>query len=348
MANQIRVVLRGGNYCVVDSRNREIEVIGKFLAVLSARGLSPHTLRSYAYDLVNFYRWLSSVKRELVLIEYCDLVNYISYQKIDNASPKTINHRLVVSELLFEFAVGREICGKRQVNLPAQNYKGIGKDRYLGINKLRTRRNSKLRVKQPRKLMQPLDRKQVRLFLQNLRRYRDIGIVQLMLLCGLRSQEVLNIRYSDISFDQKHLIVNGKGNKQRAIPLPDVIIESLKKYTYLEREKGSTQEKLFLILQGPNKGKPMTSAGLRSIFRRRRLISGLNNANAHRMRHTFGVEMARVGVRLPTLQKLMGHADPATTLQYINLSMVDIANEYKIASSEIEKRYFHSKKRDNK
>ena len=49
--------------------------------------------------------------------------------------------------------------------------------------------------------------------------------------------------------------------------------------------------------------------------------------------------MARAGVRLPVLQKMMGHADAKTTLQYIQLSMADIAEEYRRAMRELDKRY---------
>ena len=49
--------------------------------------------------------------------------------------------------------------------------------------------------------------------------------------------------------------------------------------------------------------------------------------------------MARAGVRLPTLQKMMGHSSSSSTLQYVNLSMADIADAYRQAVAEIEKRY---------
>jgi integrase/recombinase XerC len=83
----------------------------------------------------------------------------------------------------------------------------------------------------------------------------------------------------------------------------------------------------------------MTAEGLRSLFRPRRRHRKLAQANPHRFRHTFGTDMARAGVRLPILQKMMGHADGATTLQYINLSMNDVAGEYRRASEAIRRRY---------
>ena len=83
----------------------------------------------------------------------------------------------------------------------------------------------------------------------------------------------------------------------------------------------------------------MTPAGLRNLFRHRRRRPMLAIANAHRFRHTFGTDMARAGVRLPILQRMMGHADMKTTLQYIELSLVDVADEYRRAMSTIENRY---------
>ena len=83
----------------------------------------------------------------------------------------------------------------------------------------------------------------------------------------------------------------------------------------------------------------MTPAGLRSLFRGRRKSTALTNANPHRFRHTFGADMARSGLVLPVLQKLMGHTNPETTLGYINLSMTDIADAYRVAAAEIQKHY---------
>jgi integrase len=83
----------------------------------------------------------------------------------------------------------------------------------------------------------------------------------------------------------------------------------------------------------------MTPAGLRSLFRQRRRQPTLRIANPHRFRHTFGTDMARAGVGLPILQRMMGHADMKTTLQYIELSMVDVADEYQRALAIIEGRY---------
>jgi hypothetical protein len=91
---------------------------------------------------------------------------------------------------------------------------------------------------------------------------------------------------------------------------------------------------MFVCLKGRLRGRPMTVAGLRSLFRHHRLASRTPLANAHRFRHTFGADMARAGICLPALQHLMGHAQIRTTMLYIQLAPQDVWREYARAAGK--------------
>ena len=160
-----------------------------------------------------------------------------------------------------------------------------------------------------------------------------------MLLCGLRSREILTLKLADVAFDLNRIKVHGKGNKERMLPMSNLVVDALGRYLNYERPQDSRCDELFVVMQGKRRGLSMTRAGLRRIFRTRRLQAEIANANPHRFRHTFGADMARAGVRLPVLQKMMGHAHAETTLRYVNLSMADIADEYSRAVKRIEARY---------
>lgn len=311
-----------------------------FLDAVAARGLSSATVRAYAYDLVLLDRWLAKTGRRLEALEPADLVEFIRSQRETAAHPRSINRRLITSRLLYRFVVGDEIGGSQGVSLPGPHYKGAGRGD-LGLHARRRRQPLALQVKVPQTVMEPLTREQVGAFLRSLRRYRDLAIVYLMLFCGLRSREVLSLRTSDVDVLDRRLRVHGKGGRERMLPLPEGLLHVLDDYIRLERPSESVNGPLFVVLQGKRRGHAMTAAGLRSLFRYRRgRFSGtLANANAHRFRHTFGADMARSGVRLPVLQRMMGHADAKTTLQYIHLSMADIAAEYHRAIEIITKRY---------
>jgi integrase/recombinase XerD len=204
---------------------------------------------------------------------------------------------------------------------------------------LKRRRYKALRMKEPKCIVDPLREDQVRHFLSSLKRYRDVAIALLMLLCGLRSREILAIKLGEVAFDLNRIKVNGKGNKERMLPMASLVVDALSRYLDYERPKDSKSNELFVVMQGKRRGLSMTRAGLRRIFRTRRLQVEIANANPHRFRHTFGADMARAGVRLPVLRKMMGHAHAETTLRYVNLSMADIADEYNRAVKRIEARY---------
>jgi site-specific recombinase XerD len=160
-----------------------------------------------------------------------------------------------------------------------------------------------------------------------------------MLFCGLRLSEVLNLRFDSVDFEKARVRIWGKGGKERILPLSEKLIFVMKKYLLLERPEISKAGTFFVVLHGTSRGEPMTIAGLRTVFRHWRMRTGIQKAHPHNFRHAFGTNMARSGVSLPVLQKMMGHTEFKHTLRYINLAMTDVAEEYTKALTKIEERY---------
>lgn len=333
------VRVRKGHYELVKRDGKPIADANRFLKALDTRGLSPCTSRAYAFDLLALYRWLAKTRRKLRALTREDLLAFVDQQRKQGSSPRTINRRLTTCQLLYRFCTSRGLDSYASTTHQAQPFQRR-RDYNLGLHmrKAPARRHS-LRVRTPRKIIEPLTTEQVREFLRSLHRYRDIAMVHLMLLCGLRSREVLDLHVTDVVFIDQRIRVVGKGDKERLMPLPPILIDAIADYIRIERPTDCDASVLFVVLQGQRRGQAMTPAGLRSLFRHRRLNSLIQMANAHRFRHTFGTDMARAGVRLPILQKMMGHAHAAMTLRYIHLSMEDLTEEYQRAVAQIQKRY---------
>jgi integrase/recombinase XerD len=298
----------------------------EYLDAQRLRGLSLRSLRAYAYDLVHIARWLKAASVELSGLTEARLTDYIGYQLNFEPQPaaQTINHRLCVTRCLYRFHFGGEIPAKGHSHGCALSLSppfGYGRHRRL----LRG-----LGVKVPRRVVVPLSSLEIAQFWRGFKTYRDLGIVSLMLFCGLRSCEVLSLQMEDLNFSQKQILVLGKGNRQRMLPLDTQAIKVIERYLLVERPRTNSSF-VFVVLKGPNRGAPLKPAGLRTVFRYHRTESEVHKANPHRFRHTFGADMVRAGISLPALMNLMGHSHIHTTMLYVQLSPKDVWREFQRA-----------------
>lgn len=336
---------------LVDAKRSTFEVVGcvtplqrranQFLEALRTRGLAVLSIRAYGFDLVHLLRWLEARGYRFKAVNQAHLLEWIVAQRNQNAEPTSINRRLCTAHVFYRFCFDQEIKRVSGACLPSRYYKGRGYDS-IGVHYIGKPKSVQMKVRTAKKLIVSLEPKDVQSFLGTLTRYRDMVAVLLMLLCGFRSCEVLALRLDDVNFYDKSIRVRGKGGKERNLPLVDELADLIRKYLRYERPIGCKEYRLLVVLQGPRRGEALTAAGLRNLFRCRRRRLNLNLANPHRFRHCFGTDMARQGVQLPVLQKMLGHADTRVTLRYIQLSMADVATEYAKAIRAIQSRYDES------
>jgi integrase len=183
-------------------------------------------------------------------------------------------------------------------------------------------------------LILPLSIDEVHRFWHSFRSSRDLAIVGLMVLHGLRSCEVLALNHEDLQLPERQIRVPGKGKKIRVLPLDHDSVKLLDHYLSLERPPQCGLP-LFVSLKGRSRGHRMTAAGLRSLFRHHRQSTGVRKANPHRFRHTFASDMLRAGISLPALMHLMGHAQIQTTMVYLHLTPQDVWEQYARAVAQL-------------
>jgi site-specific recombinase XerD len=324
----------------------DVGLVNRYLAHLAARGFSPATVRAYAFDVLNFLRFCAQRRLGLAAVAPGDLFDYLDWQKLAPAAPQTVvridrrrgaaastmNRRIAAARGMFEYLL---VVGARADNpVPAARRSsglrapGRGLLGHLGPGR---RRAGGQLVRQPRRLPEALDPADVNEFLSDLRTSRDRAIVLAMVLGGLRAAEVRSLRLSDVDMGMRRLRVVGKGNKERVVPVDAAFFAECAAYLREERPPGCRTAECFVVLRGPSVGEPLTEAGLRSLFRRHRVTSGASRVRPHRLRHTYGTELATAGMDLLVLRELMGHASPETTARYVHLSPTTLAAEYAAA-----------------
>jgi integrase/recombinase XerD len=151
---------------------------------------------------------------------------------------------------------------------------------------------------------------------------RDRAILELLYAGGLRVSEVTGLNTSDLSLDAGRVLVRGKGDKERIVPLGRTAIEALEIYLreghpHLARISSSRarrqdRAKLFLSLRGM----PLTRQWIWQLVK-----MANNSASPHRLRHSCATHMVEHGADLRSVQLMLGHADISTTQVYTHLAL---------------------------
>lgn len=312
---------------VEQASGREVGWINRYLDRECIRRLADRSLRLYAHNLLHFVRWWAGVHctgdvaKEL--LTESTLLDYLRFQSAQQPQPSasTINARMAVADRALRSEFPETPC---QVALGF--HQPFLRRRPMGLGRPRIAM-SRLRIRTPKRAIVPLSVDEVARFWSSFRTTRDLAIVGLMLLQGLRSAEVLALNRDDVLLSEAQLRVRGKGNKLRCLPFAPETIQLLDHYLRVERPQNCGPA-LFVSLKGRARGTRMTPAGLRSLFRYHRHTTGIKLANPHRFRHTFASDMVRAGVSLPALMQLMGHADIQTTLLYVQVTPQDVYLQY--------------------
>jgi site-specific recombinase XerD len=131
-------------------------------------------------------------------------------------------------------------------------------------------------------------------------------------------------------------IVDGKGGRQRLIPMSKRFFATLGRYLDRERPTEATTDRVFVVLKGPRRGEPLSPGGLAEILGGARQRAGLAHATCHELRHTCLTRLREAGMSLEALQAQAGHASMETTRVYLHLADDWLAAEYRKAAEAIE------------
>jgi integrase/recombinase XerD len=307
--------------------------INRYLDREYVRRLAEKSLYSYAHSLLHFVRWWESVHHSGDIspsdLTESTLLDYVRFQSSRQPAPSasTINDRVATADRAIRNEFPDSPCQVAQgFHQPFLHRRpmGLGRPRF---------ELSRLRVKESRLNIIPLSVDEVARFWSSFRNARDLAIVGLMLMHGLRSAEVMALNRDDVLLSEGQLRVRGKGSKMRFLPLAPETTQLIDHYLRLERPDPCSAA-LFVVLKGSARGTRMTPAGLRSLFRYHRRTTGVKIANPHRFRHTFASDMVRAGISLPALMQLMGHAGIETTMHYVQVTPQDVYLQYARAAAQ--------------
>jgi len=181
-----------------------------------------------------------------------------------------------------------------------------------------------------RKLPDTLNNEEIELMLAEIDRSkpegeRNVAIIEVLYGCGLRVSELVNLKISNIFFNDDFIRVTGKGDKQRLVPLGGMAKKHILIYMNEVRIHVNTQKghEDFLFLN--RRGKQLTRVMIFTIIKTLAEKAAIHkNISPHTLRHSFATELLQRGADLRAIQDMLGHESITTTEIYTHLNQTDL------------------------
>jgi site-specific recombinase XerD len=157
---------------------------------------------------------------------------------------------------------------------------------------------------------------------------RDRAMLETLYATGVRCSELTSMKLSDIDFDQKSILITGKGNKQRVVLFGEKAKEKMLRYLQEERVIDLTSKDQDYFFIGTT-GSKFTDRALQEIFSQlSKKLPQKKVLTPHKIRHSFATHLLNAGMNLRALQELLGHASLATTEKYTHIATKDLKELY--------------------
>jgi site-specific recombinase XerD len=137
-------------------------------------------------------------------------------------------------------------------------------------------------------------------------------------------------------------IADGKGGHQRLVPVSTRFFTAAAAYLETERPPGTDTDRVFVVLKGPNRAKPLSAKGLDEVLSGARRRAGLGHATCHELRHTCLTRLREAGMPLEAVQAQAGHASIESTRIYLHLADDWLASQYRKAAEVLDAQVYVS------
>ena len=277
------------------------------------RGLSTNSIKSYENDLNKFLKFLQIEKDKYKPDEVTtDLIKEFIYdisKKLKSSSQSRIisGIRNFYDYLIFENIIS---------NNPVDN---------IELPKIEKKLPNILSIEEIDRIINNINKEKPE-------SERNIAIIETLYGCGRRVSELINLKISNLFFSEDFIIVTGKGNKQRLVPISEVNKKSINCYILNSRSKLKIKEEYKDTLFLNRRGSKLSREMIFTIIKKLVLKSKINKKiSPHSFRHSFATHLLENGADLKSIQQLLGHQSITTTEIYMHLdnkALLNVMNKY--------------------
>ena len=291
-----------------DREKTIVELTKHYLRYLKLeRGYSPNTVEAYKHDLEWLLGYLEQEGVDPLSVKLEDLEHFAAMLSDHGISAKS---------------QARILSGVRSF------YRYLVLDGYLDVDPTELLESPHLPQHLPEYLStEEVDALENSIDLTSNEGHRNRAIIEVFFSCGLRVSELTNLKLSDLFLPQGFIRVNGKGGKQRLVPISERAIHELELWFDDRRQmkiKPGEEDYVFLNRRGHH----LTRTMILIMVKRQAEAAGIKKTiSPHTLRHSFATALLKGGADLRIIQELLGHADLGTTEIYTHMDDESLRQE---------------------
>lgn len=283
-------------------------IISKYHTYLRLeKSLSANSIDAYLTDLDKLVRFMQSDNLSLPEVTYNDLQQFVTQLRDVGIHPRS---------------QARIISGIKSF------YRFLLLDGYITTDPTELLESPKIGLRLPEVLtVNEIDSIMSTIDLSLPEGQRNRAILEVLYSCGLRVSELITLRYSDVYFDEGFIKVEGKGSKQRLVPISETAVREIRNYLYDRnkvRVKKGCEDILFLSRRGTGLSRIMVF----HIIKQQVELAGIRkNVSPHTFRHSFATHLLEGGANLRAIQLMLGHEKITTTEIYTHIDREFLRDE---------------------
>ena len=273
--------------------------------LMSEKFSSENTRRAYKKDIEEYIKFINQkFKISILNVSTNHISNWLIFLRNDKKVSRNSHSRKVSSIKVF--------------------YKFLATDGYLKNNPSEDIKTSRKKLVLPKVLSveQILEILKAIYPLSSPHEYRLLALVELMYSSGLRVQELVSLKLNSVNFDNYTMLIKGKGEKERIVPVGNIAIKAVKEYlNYRSNFINIDKPSIWLFPSKSSKIGHLSTRRFSQLLKDLGFKAGLSHLNIspHILRHSFATHMLSGGVDLRILQELLGHSDISTVQIYAHV-----------------------------
>ncbi|WP_289304254.1 site-specific tyrosine recombinase XerD [Parabacteroides goldsteinii] len=263
------------------------------------KSLSANSIEAYLTDLDKLIRFVESEGKDFATISYQDLQQFVAQLRDIGIHPRSQARIISGIKSFYRFLLLDEYITADPTELLESPKIGLKLPEVLTINEIND-------------ILDTID-------LSLPEGQRNRAMLEVLYSCGLRVSELISLRYSDVYFDEGFIRVEGKGSKQRLVPISETAIREIKNYL-LDRNRMVVKKGFEDILFLSRRGTALSRIMVFHIIKQQTEMAGVHkNVSPHTFRHSFATHLLEGGANLRAIQEMLGHEKITTTEIYTHI-----------------------------